>query len=41
VVVLHNGRVVEQGSTDQVFHTPQAAYTQELLTAVPGQKLRA
>jgi peptide/nickel transport system ATP-binding protein len=41
VVVLHNGRVVEQGSTDQVFHTPQAAYTQELLAAVPGQKLRA
>ncbi|WP_297833607.1 ABC transporter ATP-binding protein, partial [Pseudomonas sp.] len=41
VVVLHNGRVVEQGSTDQVFHTPQTAYTQELLAAVPGQKLRA
>lgn len=37
VVVLHNGRVVEQGSTDQVFHTPQTAYTQELLAAVPGR----
>lgn len=41
VVVLRNGKVVEQGATDQVFYNPQAAYTRELLAAVPGQKLRA
>jgi ABC-type microcin C transport system duplicated ATPase subunit YejF len=30
---MRNGKVVEQGSTDQIFHTPQAAYTKALLTA--------
>jgi microcin C transport system ATP-binding protein len=33
VIVMRNGKVVEQGSTDQIFHTPQAAYTKALLTA--------
>lgn len=41
VVVLRQGNVVEQGAVDKVFYNPQAAYTQELLAAVPGQKLRA
>jgi len=41
VVVLRNGKVVEQGPTDQVFYNPQATYTRELLAAVPGQKRRA
>jgi peptide/nickel transport system ATP-binding protein len=41
VLVLRNGQVVEQGTTDDVFNNPQATYTQALLAAVPGQKLRA
>ena len=41
VLVLRNGKVVEQGTTDEVFTNPQAAYTQELLAAVPGKKLSA
>jgi peptide/nickel transport system ATP-binding protein len=41
VLVLRNGQVVEQGTTDEVFKKPQAAYTQELLAAVPGKKLSA
>ncbi|OCR22382.1 ABC transporter ATP-binding protein [Pseudomonas syringae] len=41
VLVLRNGQVVEQGPTDKVFKNPQAAYTQELLAAVPGKKLSA
>ncbi|WP_426115678.1 ABC transporter ATP-binding protein [Pseudomonas sp. DSP3-2-2] len=41
VLVLRHGKVVEQGTTDQVFKNPQAAYTQELLAAVPGQKRSA
>ncbi len=41
VLVLRDGKVVEQGATDEVFNSPQAAYTQELLAAVPGQKLTA
>ena len=41
VLVLRHGKVVEQGTTDQVFKDPQAAYTRELLAAVPGQKRSA
>ncbi|TAM66014.1 MAG: ABC transporter ATP-binding protein [Microbacteriaceae bacterium] len=36
VYVLHNGRVVETGSTDQIFSAPKDEYTQELLEALPG-----
>ncbi|PWD49626.1 ABC transporter ATP-binding protein [Serinibacter arcticus] len=39
VVVMEHGRVVEQGSTDQVFDDPQEAYTQALLAAIPGAGL--
>jgi ABC-type oligopeptide transport system ATPase subunit len=35
VVVIHDGRVVEQGSRDQVFEDPQEMYTKELLASVP------
>jgi putative phosphonate transport system ATP-binding protein len=33
VVVMRNGRVVEQGLTDQILEDPQAAYTQQLVHA--------
>ncbi len=36
VIVLHQGRIVEQGPADEVFSRPQHAYTQRLLAAVPG-----
>jgi len=35
VVVMHEGAVVEQGATDQVYGEPQHPYTRELLAAVP------
>jgi peptide/nickel transport system ATP-binding protein len=41
VLVLREGKVVEQGTVDQVFLQPQAAYTQQLLAAVPGRRLTA
>ena len=40
VIVLHQGRIVEQGSTDELFSNPQHAYTRRLLTAVPGGSVR-
>ncbi|MFI2489778.1 dipeptide ABC transporter ATP-binding protein [Promicromonospora kroppenstedtii] len=36
VVVLRQGRVEEQGCVDDVFHSPRAAYTRDLLGAIPG-----
>ena len=36
VLVMHRGVAVELGSRDQVLHSPQAAYTRELLAAVPS-----
>jgi peptide/nickel transport system ATP-binding protein len=36
VVVMHEGRIVEEGPRDQIFDAPQHAYTRKLLSAVPG-----
>lgn len=35
VIVMHEGSVVERGTADAIFASPQAAYTQALLDAVP------
>ncbi len=35
VVVMRRGRIEEAGPTEQVYGAPQAAYTRELLAAVP------
>jgi len=36
VVVMQDGRIVEEGPRDAIFDAPQHAYTQKLLSAVPG-----
>ena len=33
IMVMQNGRIVEQGDTEVVFHTPQQEYTKRLLAA--------
>lgn len=38
VVVMHQGRVVEEGSVDQVYENPQQLYTQQLLDSIPGKR---
>lgn len=33
MIILRHGCIVEQGATEQIFNTPQNAYTQELIAA--------
>ncbi|WP_394247714.1 dipeptide ABC transporter ATP-binding protein [Arthrobacter pityocampae] len=39
VAVMEKGRLVEQGTTDEVFDNPRTAYTQALLASIPGAGL--
>ncbi|NHI17317.1 dipeptide ABC transporter ATP-binding protein [Microbacterium excoecariae] len=39
VCVMEKGRVVEQGSVDRVFESPEQEYTRRLLDAIPGRDL--
>ncbi|MCL3883362.1 ABC transporter ATP-binding protein [Marivita sp. GX14005] len=38
VLVMQNGRVVEEGPTAEVFEHPQKDYTRDLLNSAPGRK---
>ncbi len=35
VIVMRHGRVVEEGTSDQVLESPKDAYTRELIAAIP------
>ena len=38
VMVMHNGKIIEQNTANEIFYNPQENYTKELLNAVPGIK---
>ncbi|MEC5147062.1 ABC transporter ATP-binding protein [Chitinophaga sp. 212800010-3] len=35
MMVMQKGRIVEQGPADEIYHHPQNAYTQQLISAIP------
>lgn len=39
MLVMQQGKIVESGAADQVYHHPTHPYTQKLVDAVPGKKL--
>jgi ABC-type oligopeptide transport system ATPase subunit len=38
IIVMHQGKIVEQGSVSSIYNAPQQTYTQQLLAAIPGRK---
>ena len=38
IVVMHQGKIVEQGKVADIYNAPQQPYTQQLLNAIPGRK---
>jgi peptide/nickel transport system ATP-binding protein len=41
VAVMYLGRVVEQATVDQIFHSPRHPYTQALLRSIPRMRSRS
>ncbi len=39
VVVMNDGRIIEQGTRDEIFDAPQNDYTRRLLSAIPMLEL--
>ena len=39
ILVMKNGKIVEEGEADQVYHHPANEYTQQLIDAIPGKGL--
>ena len=40
VIVMKNGKLIEQGKTDIIFRKPKNKYTKELLASIPGNLLK-
>jgi ABC-type dipeptide/oligopeptide/nickel transport system ATPase component len=41
VMVMYQGKLVEQGDTEEIFGHPREAYTQSLLASIPSGALSA
>ena len=39
ILVMHKGKIVEEGLSDKVYFNPKQPYTKQLIDAVPGKKL--
>jgi ABC-type dipeptide/oligopeptide/nickel transport system ATPase component len=40
IAVMHQGKIVEQGSIKGIYEKPKARYTRELLNAIPGNHFK-
>jgi peptide/nickel transport system ATP-binding protein len=38
IAVMHDGRIVELRSNDELYRAPRDPYTRELLAAIPGAR---
>jgi ABC-type oligopeptide transport system ATPase subunit len=36
IMVMHKGKIVEEGISENIYNNPQNPYTRELLQSVPG-----
>ena len=39
ILVMHQGKIVEEGEAGQVYHHPKNEYTQKLINAIPGKSI--
>jgi peptide/nickel transport system ATP-binding protein len=39
ILVMHKGKIVEQGTAEQIYHHPQNEYTQLLINSIPGRNI--
>ena len=39
IMVMHKGKIIEQGDAEQIYHHPKNEYTQQLISSIPGKQL--
>ncbi len=39
ILVMYKGKIVEEGTADQVYHHPANEYTKKLISAIPGKSI--
>ena len=39
ILVMHKGKIIEQGDAEQIYNHPQNEYTQKLIASIPGKQL--
>ncbi len=37
ILVMHKGKIIEEGMADQIYHFPKNEYTKKLIDAIPGK----
>jgi oligopeptide/dipeptide ABC transporter ATP-binding protein len=40
-MVMHQGKIIESGTAEEIYHQPKHPYTQALIAAIPGKNLLA